>query len=113
MKAREEKEGSAGTGIYAGLVLLVVVVGGLIALVTQNTESATLRLLQFEWTAPLMAILLAAVLATVILDEAIGAVWRSRRRRIRAERNELEARRAQSAVGTGDVGEDAAEETAS
>ena len=54
----------------------------------------TVRWLGLEWTTPLIALLLGAMLATVILDEVIGAVWRRRRRRVIAERHELTRRRA-------------------
>ncbi|NNL14557.1 MAG: hypothetical protein HKO82_12835 [Acidimicrobiia bacterium] len=63
----DRKDSSAGTGIYAGFVAVLVVVGGLIALVAQNTESVTVRWLGLEWTAPLTAVLLSAVLATVVI----------------------------------------------
>ena len=94
----DRKDSSAGTGIYAGFVAVLVVVGGLIALVAQNTGSVTVRWLGLEWTAPLTAVLLSAVLATVVIDEAIGAVWRRRRRRIKADRAELEERRTEAAA---------------
>lgn len=92
---RREKDG--GTGVYAGLLALLAVVAGLIALAAQNTESVTVRWLSFEWNAPLVAVLLATMLIAVVLDEVIGAIWRSRRRRIRADRLELDSRRAEAA----------------
>jgi uncharacterized integral membrane protein len=87
-----------GTGVYAGFIGLLVIVAGLVVLAAQNTESVTLRWLGFEWNAPLVAVLLATMLVAVVLDEMIGAIWRSRRRRIRAERLELDAHRADRAA---------------
>lgn len=88
------KDRASGTGVYAGFIAMLVVVATVAVLAAQNTDSVTLRLLGLEWTAPLIAVLLATMLATVVLDEAIGAIWRRRRRRVLADRSELEERRA-------------------
>ena len=91
----EDQNGrSTGTGVYAGAIAIIAVIAGLVVLAAQNTQSVTVRWLGLEWTTPLIALLLGAMLATVILDEVIGAVWRRRRRRVIAERHELTRRRA-------------------
>ena len=90
---------TSGTGVYAGLIALILVIAGLVVLAAQNTQSVTIRWLGLSWTTPLIAVLLGVMLVTVILDEVIGAVWRHRRRRILAERQELTRRRAQQATG--------------
>jgi uncharacterized integral membrane protein len=84
-----------GTGVYAGLIALILVIAALVVLAAQNTQSVTIRWLGLSWTTPLIAVLLGVMLVTVVLDEVIGAVWRRRRRRILSERQELEVRRAQ------------------
>lgn len=83
----------AGTGFYSGLVALVLVGAGLIVLAAQNSDSVTVNLLGLEVSAPLFAVLLAALLFGVLADEVVGWIWRHRRRRILADREELDMRR--------------------
>ena len=90
----DQSGGFSGTGVYAGTIAIIVVTAGLVVLVAQNTQTVTVRWLGLEWTTPLVALLLGAMLAAVILDEVIGALWRRRRRRVIAERHELTRRRA-------------------
>ena len=56
--------------------------GLLLALVIQNSEDATLHLLWFEASVPLSALILGSAFFAVVVDEAIGLVWRRRRRRL-------------------------------
>lgn len=92
----QDRATNGGTGVYAGFVGLLAVVAGIVVLAAQNTESVTVRWLGLEWNAPLIAVLLATMLIAVVLDEVIGVIWRSRRRRIRADRLELDSRRAEA-----------------
>ena len=83
----------SGTGLYSGLFALVLVAAGLIVLAAQNSDSVTVSLLGVEVSAPLFAVLLATLLAGVVVDEIVGWIWRNRRRRIMADREELGLRR--------------------
>ena len=68
--------------MMAGVVGLLVAGGLLLALVIQNSEDATLHLLWFEASVPLSALILGSAFFAVVVDEAIGLVWRRRRRRL-------------------------------
>ncbi|MDH3538886.1 MAG: hypothetical protein OEP52_02725 [Acidimicrobiia bacterium] len=90
----DEDRRFSGTGVYAGAIGIIAVIAGLVVLAAQNTQTVTVRWLGLEWATPLIALLLGVMLAMVILDEVIGAIWRRRRRRVIAERLELTRRRA-------------------
>lgn len=83
-----------GTGFYSGFALVVLVAVGLIILAAQNTETVTLEFLGASLNTPLVALLVGAILVGALLGEVVGWVWRRRRRRMLAEREELAARRA-------------------
>jgi uncharacterized integral membrane protein len=97
MQNSTQNDRFAGTGVYAGAIAIILMIAALVVLAAQNTESVTVRWLGFEWTTPLIALLLGVMLVAVVLDEVIGTVWRRRRRRIRAERQELSERREEQA----------------
>ena len=84
-----------GTGLHwsliAGLVLAVAILIGII----QNSQQVELRYLAWSGHVPLLVILLATVVLVVALDEALGLVWRWRRRRLLTQREELLDLRAQ------------------
>jgi len=97
MQDSTQNDRFAGTGVYAGAIAIILMIAALVVLAAQNTESVTVRWLGFEWTTPLIAVLLGVMLVAVVLDEVIGTVWRRRRRRIRADRQELSQRREEQA----------------
>ena len=62
---KDESGPTSGTGVYAGLIALILVIAGLVVLAAQNTQSVTIRWLGLSGTTPLIAVLL-GVLATVM-----------------------------------------------
>lgn len=83
-----------GTGFYVGLVVVLLLAVVLLILAVQNTQDVTVSFLGFEFTVPLFAVAIGAVLLAVILDELVGLVWRKQRRIRLEERAELERLRA-------------------
>lgn len=79
-----------GTGVSVALVVGVLLAILAIIVAVQNTEDVNIDFLAWELDAPLVAVILAAALAGVVLDEILGFFWRRRRRRHLAERAELE-----------------------
>lgn len=77
---------------FLGAVLFTV---ALIALVWQNQEPVPLEWLWIETDVPLFVIVLAAALIAILIDEFVGLVWRTRRRRRLAEKEELKQLRAE------------------
>jgi uncharacterized integral membrane protein len=79
----------AGTGISAALVVGVVLAILTIVVAIQNTDKVRMQFLAWDLDAPVVAVILAAGVAGVLLDETLGFFWRRRRRRTLAERAEL------------------------
>jgi uncharacterized integral membrane protein len=78
-----------GTGISAGLVVGVVLAIIAIIVAVQNTDDVNVDFLAWEVDTPLVAVILAAAVAGVVLDEILGFFWRRRRRRNLGDRAEL------------------------
>ncbi len=93
--ARIESTGGFLSGIRWGLILFIALSVIVIILAAQNTQSVRVRALNWEAEAPLVVIILITVLVTVVLDELVGVIIRRRRKRIRAEREELRRFRSQ------------------
>lgn len=89
-----QKKVYSGTGLYGGLLAVLTVMAALVILAAQNTVAVPFSFLVWDLEYPLVAILLATIAGTVFLDEAVGFVWRHRRRKVLAERHELEELRA-------------------
>ena len=98
-KTRPEKV-YKGTGLYWGFLAVLVTLVALVILAAQNTDPVRFTFLSWELEYPLVAIILAIVGSTVVLDEAVGFIWRKRRRRVLAERTELRDLRARGGSGT-------------
>lgn len=94
----QKKKVYSGTGLYWGFLAVLIVMAALVILAAQNTLPVAFTFLVWKLEYPLVAILLAAIAGTVILDEAVGFVWRHRRRRVLAERHELKELRAKAAA---------------
>lgn len=84
-----------GTGLYWGFLAVLLMLVALVVLAAQNTDPVSFRFLFWELNYPLIAIILAVVGVTVLLDELVGWVWRRRRRKVLAEREELRRLRAE------------------
>jgi uncharacterized integral membrane protein len=70
-----------GVGVIAGAVLLIAALLALVLLVAQNGQSARLHFLWFDPELSLAALVLATAVVAIVLDQAVGLVWRRRRRR--------------------------------
>lgn len=85
---------SRGTGVmWAGGAVVVIVALAVIAAV-QNTQEVEINFLWMDGTLPLVLLLLIAIGATVVVTEAVGLVWRRRRRNRLRDRDELKRLRA-------------------
>lgn len=84
-----KKKVYSGTGLYWGFLAVLIVMAALVILAAQNTVAVPFSFLVWDLEYPLVAILLATIAGTVFLDEAVGFVWRHRRRKVLAERHEL------------------------
>lgn len=88
--AVEKERVFIGTGLFWGLVFGVLLAVIMIILAAQNTDNTTITFLDWDFSTPLIAVILAALLVGVVLDELFGLVYRTRRRRTLTDRKELE-----------------------
>ncbi len=79
-----------GTGLFWGLIVGVVLAIGVIILAAQNTANITMAFTGWEFSTPLIVIVLGALLIGVVLDELFGLFYRARRRRTQRDRDQLE-----------------------
>lgn len=85
----------AGTGLFWGLIVVLLLGVSIVILAAQNPEPVELRWLGFQMDVSLVAVILATAVVAVILDQLIGLAWRRRRRQVLAEREELRRLRAE------------------
>jgi uncharacterized integral membrane protein len=78
-----------GTGVNTALVIGLVLAVLAIIVAVQNTRDVRVKFLAWEANTPLVALILAAAVAGVVLDETLGFFWRRHRRRHLADRAEL------------------------
>lgn len=78
-----------GTGLFWGLGVGVLLAVAVVILVAQNTGSTTIAFLGWEFSTPLIVVILGTLLVGVVLDEFFGLVYRSRRRRTLGDRDQL------------------------
>lgn len=78
-----------GTGLLWGLVVGVLLAVALVILAAQNTGSTTIAFLGWEFSRPLIVVILGTLLVAVVFDELFGMVYRSRRRRALGDRDQL------------------------
>jgi uncharacterized integral membrane protein len=78
-----------GAGVAAGAVVLLAAAVLIVVVVAQNGERVAFEFLWWDATVPLALLLLIAAVATVVIDQVVGMVWRYRRRRVRAVTSEL------------------------
>ncbi len=79
-----------GTGLRWGLILGIILAIPLIVFLAQNTQSVTINFLAWTGQVPLVAVLGATVILTIVIDELIGLAVRSRRRKAIVEHQELQ-----------------------
>ncbi len=85
-----------GTGPRWGLIIGIVLAIPLIVFLAQNTQSVEINFINWSAEVPLVSVLAATVVLTVVITEVIGLFVRRRRRRVLAERAELRRLRSSS-----------------
>ena len=78
-----------GTGLFWGLIVGMVLALAVVILAAQNTDRITVSFLGWDFSTPLIVLVLGALLVGVVVDELFGLVYRKRRRRSLRERDEL------------------------
>lgn len=78
-----------GTGIMWSGIALIVLLTLLVVLAFQNTQAVDFDFLWFDTLVSLSLILAITAGIAVVATEAVGFVWRHRRRKLRRERDEL------------------------
>jgi len=78
-----------GTGVFWGLVIGVILAIIVIVFASQNTQAAVVKVITWEWSSPLFVVVLISLIVGIVLDEIVGLLFRSRRRRRLAEKAEL------------------------
>jgi uncharacterized integral membrane protein len=79
-----------GTGLFWGLIFGVVLALAVIILAAQNTANITVSFLGWDFSTPLIVLILGALFIGVVVDELFGLVYRKRRRRTLNDRDELQ-----------------------
>lgn len=79
-----------GTGLFWGLIAGVILALIVLILAAQNTDTITVSFLGWDFSTPLIVLILGAVLIGVVVTELFGLVYRKRRRRTLNERDELQ-----------------------
>jgi uncharacterized integral membrane protein len=78
-----------GTGLFWGLIIGVVLAIGVLILAAQNTGSITVTFMAWDFSTPLIVLILGAILIGVVFDEVFGLLYRTRRRRTQRDRDHL------------------------
>lgn len=78
-----------GTGIMWSAICLGIILVAFIIVVIQNAQNVQFQFLWLDVETPLSLIVAVTVAASLVLGEAIGFVWRRRRRSRLQEREEL------------------------
>ena len=78
-----------GTGLFWGLVVGILLAIAVVILAAQNTGSTTIAFLGWEFSTPLIVVILWTLIVGVVFDELFGLVYRARRRRTLGDRDQL------------------------
>jgi uncharacterized integral membrane protein len=78
-----------GTGIYAAVVVGLLLALAVVILAAQNVDTVTLKWLAWDIDVSLTALILASLLVGAATAVIGGLFWRRRRRRVLTEREEL------------------------
>jgi uncharacterized integral membrane protein len=79
-----------GTGLLWSLIVGVFLTLVVIILAAQNSGTIRLSFLGWDFSTPLIVLILSALLIGVVVTELFGLVYRKRRRRTLKERDELQ-----------------------
>lgn len=88
--AVEPRRVFVGTGMFWGLIAGVVLALAVIIIAAQNAGTITVSFLAWDFSTPLIVLILGALVTGVVLDELFGLVYRKRRRRALRDRDELQ-----------------------
>ncbi|MGZ8786150.1 MAG: LapA family protein [Acidimicrobiia bacterium] len=80
----------AGTGLFWGLIVGVILAVAVVILAAQNTDTATISFLAWDFSTPLIVLILGSLLIGIVLDELFGLVYRKGRRRTLRDKDQLE-----------------------
>jgi len=86
----ERRPEFVGTGMFWGLVVGVLLAVFIITFAAQNTRETRIRIIFWEWSSPLFVAILISLIVGIVLAEAAGLFYRSRRRRRLADKVELQ-----------------------
>ncbi len=78
-----------GLGLWWTFAAALVVAAALIIAIAQNGAQVRVHYVVWQASVPLIVIVLTTALVALLLDEAGGLIWRSRRRAKLGRRNEL------------------------
>lgn len=78
-----------GTGLFWGLIVGIILALAVVILAAQNTGAVTISFLGWDFSTPLIVLILGSLLIGIVLDELFGLVYRKRRRRTLRDRDEL------------------------
>lgn len=78
-----------GTGLFWGLIVGVILALAVVILAAQNTATVTVSFLAWDFSTPLIVLILGSLLIGIVVDELFGLIYRKRRRRTMREREEL------------------------
>lgn len=79
----------AGTGVFWAILTIILVSAAIVAVVVQNTHDVEFEFLWFDIETALLTIILVTALIAALATETVAAFWRSRRRKVLTEREEL------------------------
>jgi uncharacterized integral membrane protein len=79
-----------GTGLFWGLIIGVVLAIGVLILAAQNTASITVTFMAWDFSTPLIVLILGAILIGVVFAELFGLFYRAGRRRTQRDRDHLD-----------------------
>jgi uncharacterized integral membrane protein len=89
-EADAERRVFVGTGLFWGLIVGVILAVLVVFFAAQNTQDSTVKLFWWNWSSPLFVVILISLILGIVLDEIVGLVYRARRRRRLAEKEELQ-----------------------
>lgn len=78
-----------GTGLFWGLIVGVILALAVVILAAQNTGTVVISFLDWDFSTPLIVLILGSLLIGIVVDELFGLVYRKSRRRTLREREEL------------------------
>lgn len=90
VRAATKERVFVGTGLFWGLIIGVVLAIGVLVLAAQNTASITVTFMAWDFSTPLIVLILGAILIGVVFAELVGLFYRTKRRRTQRDRDHLE-----------------------